>query len=207
MSPPPKQYVYGHGSEFEYMRLVRQGNRYQEDTRITFQKAGIGHGMRVLDVGCGVGEVTRIVVDLVGPTGSAVGIDMNPGALAFARRHVPAANVEFRRSAVDDFHDPTAFDSVVGRFILMHLKGPVAALRKLASYVPSSGVVCFIEPWHGISLSYPASKNSTPLWKPRSTRCEPPALISRWAPDCIGLHRSRSSSSATVHASRDGCGR
>ena len=31
-------------------------------------EAGIGRGMRVLDVGCGVGDVTLLVAELVGPT-------------------------------------------------------------------------------------------------------------------------------------------
>jgi ubiquinone/menaquinone biosynthesis C-methylase UbiE len=93
-----EQYIYGRGSESEYQRLVRQGMRYEDETRTTFQKAGIGQGMRVLDVGCGVGEVSRIVVELVGPKGNVVAIDVDPGALEFARRHLPAANVEFRCS-------------------------------------------------------------------------------------------------------------
>ena len=151
----PQQYIYGRGSESEYERLVRQGLRYEEETRTTFQKAGIGQATRVLDVGCGVGEVSRVVADLVGPKGNVVAIDVDPGALAFARRHVPAPNVEFRCSAIDDFSDPANFDAVVGRFILMHLKNPAAALQKLSSNVRSGGIVCFVEPWHGISLSHP----------------------------------------------------
>ena len=151
----PSHYIYGLGSEAEYQRLVRQGERYEEDTRTTFEKAGISEGMRVLDVGCGVGEVSRVVADLVGPKGNVVAIDVDPGALAFARNHVPAPNVEFRCSTIDDFSDPADFDAVVGRFILMHLKNPVSALQKLASNVRSGGIICFVEPWHGISLSHP----------------------------------------------------
>jgi ubiquinone/menaquinone biosynthesis C-methylase UbiE len=155
MSSEPQHYIYGQGSEAEYLRLARQGARYEEDTRTTFQKAGIARGMRVLDVGCGIGEVSRIVLDFVGPNGRVVGIDMDPDALAFARKHVPTTSAEFRLSTIDDFTDTSNFDAVVGRYILMHLKDPAAALRKLASHVRSDGIICFIEPWHGISLSYP----------------------------------------------------
>lgn len=150
-----QQYIYGRGSESEYKRLVRQGVRYEEETRATFQKAGIGHRMRVLDVGCGVGEVSRIVADLLGPDGNVVAIDADPSALAFARDHVPSSNVEFRCSTIEDFSDANSFDAVVGRFILMHLKDPVAGLRKLSSHVRSDGIVCFVEPWHGIAMSHP----------------------------------------------------
>ena len=155
MSQAAQQYIYGRGSEAEYKRLVWQGRRYEEETRTTFQKAGIGEGMRVLDVGCGVGEVSRVVAELVGPSGKVVGIDVDPGALEFARKHVPAANVEFCSSTIDDFSDPAAFDAVVGRFILMHVNDPATTLRKLSSRVRPGGIVCFVEPWHGIALSHP----------------------------------------------------
>ncbi len=151
----PQQYIYGRGSESEYKRLVQQGMRYEEETRTIFQKAGIGQGMRVLDVGSGVGEVSRIVADLVSPKGKVVGIDIDPEALAFARKHVPAANIEFRCSTIDDFSDSAGFDAVVGRFILMHLQNPADALKKLSTNLRSGAIICFVEPWHGIAMSHP----------------------------------------------------
>lgn len=160
-----QQYIYGRGSEAEYKRLVWQGARYAEETRTSFQKASIGEGMRVLDVGCGVGEVSRIVAELVGPKGNVVGIDVDPGALEFARNNVPAANVEFRCSTIDELSAPASFDAVVGRFILMHLQDPAAALRKLSSHVCPGGIVCFVEPWHGISTSHPRVEAFHTLWK------------------------------------------
>ena len=42
--------------------------------------------MRVLDIGCGVGDVSFLAAELVGPTGTVVGIDRNPGVLAVARQ-------------------------------------------------------------------------------------------------------------------------
>ncbi|WP_182870966.1 methyltransferase domain-containing protein [Rhodopirellula sp. JC639] len=60
--------------------------KYANDELTTqlFMDAGIGSGMRVLDVGFGHGEVTRLVASLVGETGSVIGIDKNESAIATA---------------------------------------------------------------------------------------------------------------------------
>ena len=47
-------------------------------TRIIFAEAGIRAGMRVLDLGCGAGDVAFVAADLVGPSGSVVGVDSSP---------------------------------------------------------------------------------------------------------------------------------
>jgi SAM-dependent methyltransferase len=46
-------------------------------------------GERVVDVACGTGIVARIAAARVGPTGSVVGVDLNPGMLSVARSVVP----------------------------------------------------------------------------------------------------------------------
>lgn len=148
-------YIYGQGSEFEFERLVRQGALYEPFTRRAFESAGLTAGMRVLDVGCGAGEVARIVAEMVGASGQVVAIDADAAAVAFARKRLPAANIEFRQAKIDEFADPSPFDAVVGRFILMHMQDPAATLRKLATHVRSGGIVCFVEPWHGIGMSHP----------------------------------------------------
>ena len=60
--------------------------------------AGIGPGMRVLDVGCGRGDVALLGAKLVGAHGEVVGIDRDLGALQFARgrvRETGTTNVTF----------------------------------------------------------------------------------------------------------------
>src|SRR5690242_6283934 len=95
------QYIYGQGSEFEYERLVRQGALYEPFTRSAFVRAGITQGMRVLDVGCGAGEVARIVAEMVGTSGQVVSIDTDASALAFAKKRLGATNIEFRQTTIE----------------------------------------------------------------------------------------------------------
>src|SRR5438132_6693332 len=120
------QYMYGQGSEFEFQRLVRQGAMFESMTRETFTRAGLSRGMRVLDIGCGVGEVARIASDLVG-NGRIVALDVDAKALEFAQRRLAGRNIDFVHSAVEDYKSAQPFDAAIGRFILMHVKDPLAA--------------------------------------------------------------------------------
>jgi cyclopropane fatty-acyl-phospholipid synthase-like methyltransferase len=67
-------YALGH-SEQELERLSRQAQAFEPFTRQLLQQAGINRGMRVLDVGCGSGDVAFLAADLVGPTGEVIGAD------------------------------------------------------------------------------------------------------------------------------------
>ena len=82
-------YALGH-SEQELQRLSRQGQALGPFTRQLFEEAGISRGMRVLDVGCGSGDVTFLAADLVGLSGEVVGVDRERTAVdwANARAHL-----------------------------------------------------------------------------------------------------------------------
>ena len=73
----------GH-SEQELQRLGRQGQALGPFTRQLFEEAGIGRGMRVLDVGCGSGDVAFLAADLVGLSGEVVGVDRERTAVDWA---------------------------------------------------------------------------------------------------------------------------
>lgn len=115
--------------------------------------AGIGPGMRVLDVGCGGGIVTLMAARLVGPGGHVVGLDRDPRPLAAARERAAEAglaHVEFREG---DLHAPPGgpYDAVVGRRVLMYQPDPVAALRALASVLRPGGIMACHE--HDMTMS------------------------------------------------------
>ena len=52
--------------EKELARLEAQGAALAPATRMIFIEAGIRRGMRVLDLGCGPGDVTFVAAGLVG---------------------------------------------------------------------------------------------------------------------------------------------
>ena len=92
-------------------------------TERLLRSAGIGRGMRVLDLGCGAGDVSMLAAELVGASGSVVGIDRSPEAIAVARRRARTAelrHVHFEEATVGAFSGIQPFDMVIGRYVLIH---------------------------------------------------------------------------------------
>ena len=140
-------YVLG-DSERELARLVRQAEFFGEMTRETLRMAGIRPGMRVLDVGCGAGDVSFIARDIVGADGKVLGIDTSPRAVDIARARAEAAGrsgVEFMSASIDEFDDYAEYDAVTGRFILMHLPDPAAVVAGIARRVRPGTILTFGE--------------------------------------------------------------
>jgi ubiquinone/menaquinone biosynthesis C-methylase UbiE len=107
-------------------RLMAQSRLFDPLTRRVLEAAGLVPGMRVLDLGSGAGNVARLAADLVGPAGAVVGVEKDPEAVALARRHTDAANVEFRVADAQTLYGiEGGFDAVIGRLILLHLSDPV----------------------------------------------------------------------------------
>jgi SAM-dependent methyltransferase len=135
-------------AEDELARLELQGRALAPTTRMIFAAAGLRPGMRVLDLGCGAGDVTFAAADLVGPEGSVVGVDRSPDALARAwlrAQQQGLAQVEFVEG---DIHDPAPggpFDALVGRLLLMYVPDPAAVLRRQATVLCAGGLVVPIE--------------------------------------------------------------
>ncbi len=138
-------YVLGRSSA-EADRLQLQANILAPHSAHLFRLAGITEGMRVLDVGCGAGDVSMLLADLVGQGGSVIGVDMNPAILELARSRVAEAgrtNVTFVESDLADVRLDDQVDALAGRLILMHLREPAATVRGLSGLVRSGGVVTF----------------------------------------------------------------
>lgn len=140
-------YVLGHtGRELD--RLDLQGLLYRDTTERCFGDAGLEAGMRVLDVGCGSGDVSRLAGRMVGSAGYVLGIDRDPGSVETARARTAAAglqHVHFRTATAGTQLDEAPFDALVGRFILMHQDDPALMLRTLLPLLRPGAAVAFVE--------------------------------------------------------------
>jgi SAM-dependent methyltransferase len=142
-----RSYLLGHSSH-ELSRLAQQGAFFAEITRRALVRAGIRRGMRVLDIGCGAGDVSLLAAALVGGRGHVTGIDRVPAAVRAARRRAGQAAIRhltFRRTSLEALRLETPVDAVIGRFVLMHQAQPASALAQAVRHLRRGGVVAMIE--------------------------------------------------------------
>lgn len=144
---PTADYVLGH-SDFEMERLQIQAAVLADITRRLIGECNIQPGMRVLDIGCGAGDVAMLLAEAVGPSGLVVAIDREARAIETARSRAEAAghrNIEALVATDDDIPVTRPFDAAVGRYVLSHQRDPVAMIRRAAAAVRPAGVVAFHE--------------------------------------------------------------
>jgi ubiquinone/menaquinone biosynthesis C-methylase UbiE len=140
-------YALGH-SEQELERLSRQAQVFEPFTRQLLQQAGINAGMRILDVGCGSGDVAFLAADLVGATGEVVGTDRAAAAVQRATARAQARdlrNVSFLEVDPAEMQFDRPLDAVIGRLVLMYYPDPVGTVRRLAGHVREGGLIIFQE--------------------------------------------------------------
>lgn len=99
-------------------------------------------GDRALDIGCGFGDTTRRLAELVGPAGEAVGVDVSQpfveASIAEASE-AGAENVNFLAGDVQVMKLPGPFDYVFSRIGIMFFANPVAALRNVRGAMAPGG--------------------------------------------------------------------
>ena len=181
-------YLLGH-SDQELDRLKEQARLIDPITRRYFREAGIGPGMRVLDVGSGAGDVAFLARELVGDTGEVIGVDRVPTAIEAATARAKAAslrNVTFREGDPGKMSFERPFDAVIGRYVLQFQKDPATMVRKLAAHLRPGGVVAFHEiDWGGL--------RSHPLCPTYDQCC-------KWGAETLRLHGTESRMGNQLHA-------
>jgi SAM-dependent methyltransferase len=89
-------------------------------------------------VACGTGVLARAVAERVGPGGAVVGVDVNEGMLAVARRKAP--RIDWRHGRAEALPlDSDSFDAVVSQFGLMFFEDRHAALQEMVRVLKSGG--------------------------------------------------------------------
>lgn len=143
MEPRNGDYMMGR-TEAEYERLRRQARLLEPATRRVLESTGIGPGMSCVDIGCGPGEVMRLMGELVGPSGRVVGVDLDAplGAQALAMlRATGHSTFEFIEGDASVMGEPPGghFDLAYARLVLIHSQDPVHLLRRMYGWLRPGG--------------------------------------------------------------------
>jgi SAM-dependent methyltransferase len=128
---------------------VQLSNNVDEMTERMLDDAGIGPGMRVLDIGCGPGAVSLMLSRRVGNQGHVFAVDRNPQMLDVARakaREAGISNLTFIEGGFDvAFPERGTLDAVVGRRVLMYQSDAAQAVAQLTDAIRTGGVIAFHE--------------------------------------------------------------
>jgi SAM-dependent methyltransferase len=162
MQPAQGEYILGH-AEDELDRLIGQSRFFGDLTEHLFRLAGLAPGMRVLDVGCGAGDVSFLAARIAGPSGFVTGIDRAKESVALASRRAADAgirNVEFVVGDAATFTLDQPVDAAVGRLVLLYCSDPAAIVRHVATLVRPGGIVTFQD----FDMEAPTSEPRCPLF-------------------------------------------
>jgi ubiquinone/menaquinone biosynthesis C-methylase UbiE len=140
-------YVLGQPRQ-EVRRQMLQAATLRPITTRLLREAGLAPGMRVVDPGCGVGDVALLAAEIAGPTGTVIAIDRSPTAVVTARARATAAghaNIEFIEGNTSEFAGSGTCDLAIGRYVLVHQSVPAALIHAAATHVRPGGAVAFHE--------------------------------------------------------------
>lgn len=123
----------------DYLRRTRKG--MWDDSRSALEPLALASRRLILDVGCGTGELSRVLAAEC--PGTVVGCDADGTLLASAREYVPVVAGDATRLPFES----NAVDLVVCQALLINLPDPSAAVTEFARV--SSDLVAAVEPDNG----------------------------------------------------------
>jgi SAM-dependent methyltransferase len=162
------QYLHG-TSPAEQGRLGLMNRLLNENS---LREMHLAPGERIIDVGCGLGQLSREMARQVGPSGHVLGIERSREQLEVARQLAAADGetelVEFR--AGEAYRLPLessewgTFDIAHARFLLEHVPDPVAAARQMVQAVQPGGRIILEDDPHDTLRLWPEPLGFGRLW-------------------------------------------
>jgi 2-polyprenyl-3-methyl-5-hydroxy-6-metoxy-1,4-benzoquinol methylase len=140
-------YVLG-ADAAETARLDVQSAAIERPTRLLLRAAGLAPGMRVIDLGSGLGHLSTIAAEMVGREGRVIGVEASARQIEIAESRRAAAGIgqlSFVQGDVQTWRPGFEADAVIGRLILFHLPDPVATIRHHLQSLRPGGLVVALD--------------------------------------------------------------
>jgi ubiquinone/menaquinone biosynthesis C-methylase UbiE len=161
---------YVHGTRPEEQSRLSRLNRILNQASL--RELALQKGDRVIDVGCGLGQLTRDIARATGKSGYTLGIDRSFEQLDEARRQAAEAGeqdlVEFREAEIPPLplreEEWSSFDVAHARFLLEHVPDPLAIVREMVRAVRPGGRIILEDDNHDTLHLEPEPHGFESLW-------------------------------------------
>jgi ubiquinone/menaquinone biosynthesis C-methylase UbiE len=169
MDPSDAHYI--HGTRPEEQRRLSVLNRLLNEASL--RQMRVRSGEKILDVGSGLGQLTRELARAAGPAGRVIGIERDPEQMDEALRQAKADGeeglVELRVGDAVDL--PLAddewgtFDVVHARFLLEHVPDPLAVVGAMIRAARPGGRIVLEDDDHDVLRFFPELPETRRLWE------------------------------------------
>ncbi len=162
---------YIHGTKPEEQKRLSLLNRILNEKSL--REINLRGGEKILDVGSGLGQFSRLMARAVGENGSVVGIERDAEQLNEARRQAMEDGeenlVEFRQGDALSFplteNEWGSFDVAHTRFVLEHISNPLAVVKAMVRSVRLGGRIILEDDNHDSMRLFPEAKEFDALWR------------------------------------------
>lgn len=168
----------------EQARLLRQAEQFRTLSAALLERVGVQPGWRAVDMGCGPMGILDLLSAKVGPTGSVVGVDLQPEMIKSAQKWVQdqqRRNIDLVTASAHSCLLPdNSVDLAHARLLLINVANPPDVVREMVRIVRPGGWVAL----HEMDWSSWTCVPSSPSWNRMRS-----ALAKVWSGDVFMGHR------------------
>ena len=144
-------------------------------------------GLRWIDVGCGTGAFTELLIQRCAPS-TVSGIDSSPAQLDYARTRPGAAGAKFQQGDAMALPFPdAAFDAATMALVIFFVPDPAKSVQEMVRTVRPGGIVCAYA-WNFTTGGFPygviqdalRANGITPPLPPNAAVAQEDALHALW---------------------------